>query len=289
VVVTGGAAAGLVIAAAAVRIAAKKAAKEALEAGVARAEREAVEAAQAAARRTSANSAGTSTGARSCSANSFTADTPVLMADGTQQPIEDVEVGDEVVATDPQTGETAARRVVSLIRHGGQHTMVDVGLADGTVIEATDRHPFWNAGTGAFEYAIDLEPGELVLSVDGSSLPVVSIEVHEEDLTAYNLEIEGIHTYYAGETPVLVHNTCPGAPDLPSPRHSFDEQALHAVASDAKRNGVDAKDAQTLVEWADELGWPSHNIQTHAGRPGFGGTVPHINVGNVKHIPWTGN
>ena len=25
---------------------------------------------------------------------------------------------------------------------------------------------------------------------------------------AYNLEIEGIHTYYAGETPVLVHNSC---------------------------------------------------------------------------------
>lgn len=28
------------------------------------------------------------------------------------------------------------------------------------------------------------------------------------DLTAYNLQISTIHTYYAGTTPVLVHNSC---------------------------------------------------------------------------------
>jgi hypothetical protein len=86
--------------------------------------------------------------------------------------------------------------------------MVDVGLADGTVIEATDGHPFWDVTTGAFTDAIDLQPGELVLTLDGQSLQVTAVRVHAEDLTAYNLEIDGIHTYYAGETPVLVHNSC---------------------------------------------------------------------------------
>ena len=86
--------------------------------------------------------------------------------------------------------------------------MVDVALEDGSLITATDRHPFWDASTGEFTYAIDLEEGELVLALDGSTLRIASVRVHGEDLVAYNLEIEGIHTYYAGQTPVLVHNTC---------------------------------------------------------------------------------
>ena len=38
--------------------------------------------------------------------NSFTPGTLVLMADGSTKPIEDVETGDKVLATDPETGET---------------------------------------------------------------------------------------------------------------------------------------------------------------------------------------
>ena len=174
---------------------------------------------------------GTRTAAESCSINSFTAGTPVLMADGTQKPIEDVEVGDEVLATDPQTGESGAREVAELIRHGGEHTMVDVTLDDGTVIEATDEHPFWSANRGEFVFAIDLEVGDLVLGADGDLLTVTAAAVYVEDLTAYNLAIEGIHTYYAGETPVLVHNTC-GPVNLASERRT-----THILDGDATGGG----------------------------------------------------
>lgn len=63
------------------------------------------------------------------------------MANGTKKLIKDVELGDEVMATDPITGETGPRKVVDLIRHGRLHTMVAVELSDGTRIEATDEHP----------------------------------------------------------------------------------------------------------------------------------------------------
>lgn len=53
----------------------------------------------------------------SCSLpNSFTGDTPVLMADGTRKPIKDVEVGDTILATDPETGDTGPRKVTALIK-----------------------------------------------------------------------------------------------------------------------------------------------------------------------------
>lgn len=163
--------------------------------------------------------------------NSFTAGTSVLMADRTQKPIEEVRVGDEVLATDPQTGESGARKVQELIRHGGDHTMVDVTLDDGTVIEATDEHPFWSANRGEFVFAIEIEVGDLVLGADGDLLTVTETVVYVEDLIAYNLAIEGIHTYYVGETPVLVHNTCP-----PSNLAS-DRRTTHILDSDVTGGG----------------------------------------------------
>jgi hypothetical protein len=47
--------------------------------------------------------------------NSFTPETAVVMADGTTRPIEDIQVGQRVLATDPATGQTAARPVIALI------------------------------------------------------------------------------------------------------------------------------------------------------------------------------
>jgi Pretoxin HINT domain len=164
-----------------------------------------------------AEDAGAGDLATSC-ANSFAADTPVLMADGKEEPIADVKVGDKVLATDPETGKTAARRVVALIRHSGKHTMVDLTLSDGSKITSTDGHPFWDATTKTFTDAIDLQVGDEVLSDNGRLLTIARENVYVETLTAYNLQIDGIHTYYAGTTPVLVHNSCvqPNLYDLPT-------------------------------------------------------------------------
>jgi Pretoxin HINT domain len=147
-------------------------------------------------------------GALSCSVNSFTGATLVLLASGEKVPISTIKVGDMVIAADPATGKTGARRVTKLIVHGGKHTMVNVTLHDGSTITATDHHPFWNNSSRKFTYAIDLRPGDRLVEPDGAQLQVDSVVVHDEDLTAYNLAIDDIHTYYAGTTPVLVHNTC---------------------------------------------------------------------------------
>ena len=152
------------------------------------------------------------TEAASCSANSFTAETPVLLADGTERPIEQVKVGDQVQATDPQTGETGARPVTQLIRHTGPHTMVDLTLADGSVLHTTDHHPLWDATTNRFAHAIDLHPGEQLQRPDGTLLTLAAVVIRQQNLTAYNLTIAGIHTYYAGTTPLLVHNSCGPGP-----------------------------------------------------------------------------
>jgi hypothetical protein len=56
-----------------------------------------------------------------------------------------------------------------------------------------------------------LPVGDEVLTAGGARLSVTAVVLHEQDLTAYNLSIEGIHTYYAGDAAVLTHN-CPVEP-----------------------------------------------------------------------------
>jgi hypothetical protein len=84
------------------------------------------------------------------SANSFVPGTEVVMADGSRKPIEQVEVGDEVLATDPTTGKTSKQKVTDTIEGKGEKKLVKLTVdTDGDKGEATDTitatagHPFW--------------------------------------------------------------------------------------------------------------------------------------------------
>lgn len=94
--------------------------------------------------------------------NSFTGDTPVTLADGSRKPIGDVKIGDKVLATDPETGQTKAEPVVQLIRHSGAHVMVLITLADGSTLDSTDGHPIWDATSRRFTDASGLHLGDKI-------------------------------------------------------------------------------------------------------------------------------
>ncbi|MEI5033273.1 polymorphic toxin-type HINT domain-containing protein [Streptomyces sp. S1A(2023)] len=63
--------------------------------------------------------------------NSFVPGTLVVMADGSRKPIENVKLGDKVLATDPKTGETTAQPVVSTILGEGAKNLVKVTVRTG--------------------------------------------------------------------------------------------------------------------------------------------------------------
>jgi hypothetical protein len=165
------------------------------------------------------------------SACSFDGGTEVMMADGTTKPIKDVEIGDRVLATDPETGEEGPRVVTRRWVH--DDTLVDLELADGTVVTTTEDHPFWNATDRAWQRADRLDRGDDLHSATGQRIKVNGLAASTQKIAvAYNLTVDAIHTYYvlAGNTPVLVHNT--GPCDVPTPNitqkgldHSFDRHA----------------------------------------------------------------
>ncbi|WP_375431496.1 polymorphic toxin-type HINT domain-containing protein [uncultured Friedmanniella sp.] len=94
----------------------------------------------------------------------FVAGTQVLLADGTSKPIEDITVGDEVLAADPDTGETVAKRVVDTYVHADVDTY-EVQTSTGTVT-STAEHPFWVDGRG-WTPVRDLQPGDKLVDNHG--------------------------------------------------------------------------------------------------------------------------
>ncbi|MEU8266856.1 LamG-like jellyroll fold domain-containing protein [Sphaerisporangium sp. NPDC049002] len=150
--------------------------------------------------------------------NSFVAGTMVLMADGTHKPIEEVQVGDFVQATDPETGKTGPRIVLDLITGDGAKSLVEItadtdgqrGDATGVVI-ATDGHPFWAPELHKWLTAAELRVGTLLQTSAGTHVQITAIKKWTGTQQVNNLTVAGFHTYHvvAGEQAILVHNSPP--------------------------------------------------------------------------------
>ncbi|MEV6159125.1 Hint domain-containing homing endonuclease [Nonomuraea sp. NPDC052129] len=108
--------------------------------------------------------------------NSFAAKTEVLMSDGTRKRIEDIKIGDNVLADDPGTGQGGAKKVIAL------HRSRDTDLANVTIptadshatIHATQHHP-WDATSKTWDDAADLHPADSLRTLCGEHVRVVQV------------------------------------------------------------------------------------------------------------------
>ena len=109
--------------------------------------------------------------------------------------------------TDPDTGETALKPVVQTFRNETEewiHVTVN-----GDTLTCTPEHPFYSPVKG-WTSAIDLRAGDILVMLNGEYVVVEQVqhELLESPETTYNFEVEDFHTYYVGDTYVLVHNQC---------------------------------------------------------------------------------
>ncbi|MBP8534585.1 RHS repeat-associated core domain-containing protein [Streptomyces sp. MK37H] len=144
--------------------------------------------------------------------HSFTGETQVELADGSHSDIEDIKVGDKVLATDPETGKSEARPVVATIVTNDDKDFTDLTVKSGdrpASIIATDTHPFWVTSEARWVDAGDVITGMPLRTDKGEAVTVTSVRHFTKLQRTYDLTVSTIHTYYvlAGETPVLVHNS----------------------------------------------------------------------------------
>ncbi|MEU8523631.1 HNH/endonuclease VII fold putative polymorphic toxin [Streptomyces sp. NPDC048577] len=158
----------------------------------------------------------------------FLAGTEVEMADGSTKDIDKIKIGDEVLATDPQTGETGARKVSHLIiteddKHFNELT---IDTPNGPEkLTATHEHPFWSVSENHWIDASQLKPGMTLRTDHGTEVTITANHPYTTHARTYNLTVDDLHTYYvlAGQTPVLVHNSncVPATRVLPSRNSAF--------------------------------------------------------------------
>lgn len=116
--------------------------------------------------------------------------------------IEQVQVGDLVLAQDPETGELAYKPVLrTTVRPRGP--LVRVRTVDGQVFETSGGHLFWVAGEGWIR-ARELESGMELHGVGGAAR--VSQTEDGPEVETYNLIVADFHTYFVGEGKLLCHD-----------------------------------------------------------------------------------
>ncbi|MFE2110464.1 polymorphic toxin-type HINT domain-containing protein, partial [Kitasatospora sp. NPDC059463] len=210
--------------------------------------------------------------------NSFPVGTRVLMADGTTLPIERIRVGDQVWATDPESGEAGGRRVDATIYTPEDRKFTDLTIAstDGPTgtLTATEHHPFWVEKDRKWVDAGNLNRGDTLRTPDGQTADVIEVRNRSGLNAAYNLTIQGLHTYYvlAGTAPVLVHNSglCTKKIDdvfyNPSGRTSQEQFEYHWDKHAKKRGITREQYLQDTQDWATEIAQPGGKKWLNATR-----------------------
>ena len=129
----------------------------------------------------------------------------VATEDG-QKRIDEIEVGDKVWAYNIFTGETELKEVLTVYVHYDETEILHLHTTAGDV-DTTTNHPFYVLSRG-WVAAGDLKEGDEVYLIDGSTAFVTGAELERftEPVTVYNLEVADLHTYFVGDTSILVHN-----------------------------------------------------------------------------------
>ncbi|MFF8387338.1 RNase A-like domain-containing protein [Streptomyces kanasensis] len=213
--------------------------------------------------------------------NSFPAGTPVLMANGSRKPIEDVQPGDEVLATDPGgdteltlprpvqsasfTSSYTDQRFVRLeVAEEGGHSEQRASLT------STEHHRYWLPQRQAWVPADEVRQGDQLRTDEGALAAVTGTSGFMGSQDTYDLDVSGIDSYYVqvGTQDVLVHNCTDLARAermFPGVAHTLDEhvnvtqQQMQELAIRKTRKlgkptpnsrWVDQQTAQQVVDYA---------------------------------------
>ncbi len=171
---------------------------------------------------------------------SFHGETLILTRRG-EVPIRDVHVGDEVMARDEASGETAWKAVVAHYANRYEHTLriviLDLESGASHVVRSNRIHPFFvvskeqqpellavsggepQRGKGSLEgdwvEAAQLRSGDRLLGTGGGWSEIVNVSSARSPFTAFNLTVADFHTYFVkgpsandNVPSVWVHNKC---------------------------------------------------------------------------------
>ena len=134
-------------------------------------------------------------------------------------------------------------------------------VAGGEEIVTTPEHPFYVPKQG-WTSAAALRAGDQLVALNGELVIVEQVqhELLETPIKVYNFEVEDFHTYFVGNAPVLVHNTCEkiGKQKGNAP---WSNQAQNKQFNDiVKQYGLSKKEARILHDYISGQGYGRKEI-----------------------------
>lgn len=131
-------------------------------------------------------------------AGCFLAGTPILMGDGSFKAIEEVKVGDLVMAFDEKKSQMKPDKVKELLFHPKEEGYL---IINGH-LKVTPVHRVLSKGR--WVEIGSLKVGDTLTNTQGEDAPIESIKVVNGPVDVYNFEVNPYHTYVAGG--FIVHN-----------------------------------------------------------------------------------
>lgn len=138
----------------------------------------------------------------------FVAGTSVAVGYNIFQCIEDVCVGDYVLSYSENDRTVSRQKVIDTFSKEVYQT---IGLTiDGGYIETTYNHPFYSPVYNCWVEAGNLRVGDYVVDSEGNFQVVQATKINNfiHPVIVYNFTVENNHTYFVGESEILVHNEC---------------------------------------------------------------------------------
>lgn len=198
-----------------------------------------------------------------CGGESFSAGSQVALASGGAVAISQLRPGAQVLATDPQTGQTQAETVQSvMVNHDMDLMDVVVNTSQGQgSIDSTAHHLFWDLTTRKWTEADRLRTGDRLFTPDGQMATVARTVVVPGAEAMWDLTVANDHDFYVVtvNTAVLVHN-CP----LTGPMSGSVD------ANGTLQAGVDVSRFDAVSSAADFLGDGSTEIAPNVWRSADG-------------------
>ncbi len=111
------------------------------------------------------------------------------------------------IAPCPEVEDGPGRVVTGTFRHSNA-AVIDLQVASETKpLGTTPNHPFWSEDRHDWVQAGQLNVGERLRLENGTLTTVIARTPRPGRDEVYNLQVEGHHTYYVGQSGVLVHNS----------------------------------------------------------------------------------
>ncbi|PRA01673.1 MULTISPECIES: S8 family serine peptidase [unclassified Paenibacillus] len=177
----------------------------------------------------------------------------IIQTKNGEKPIEEVKVGDLVLAKDTDRNIQSYKPVEHLFNTTADviYTL-QIGEAD---VRTTGNHRFWIKNRGWIP-ADELVVGDQVELQDGSLERINSIEFNYEIVKVYNFTVTEFHSYYVSELGILTHNL-EDACDI----RKYQNLKTKTTGQKGSSNGDKlAKEIEEATDMKRPSGWDAHHI-----------------------------